>query len=475
MPNIEPPSKSKSQSEPLLTLRISKRAGWIALIAFAILGALIVAAIRSKGRPQPLANQPAVHEQKPAVLPQPTKVAANEETGSLHERSAGDGKIRTPKRPIDPSGLEGTKYDPVAKGGATIVEASQRHTYVIHEPLQDEQPILQPTVISMVEPTVAPTNEPEMLNGAGAVFPLPMYSKWFSEFHKLHPQIQFNYQAVGSGAGIHHVLAGTVDFGATDIPMSNEQLEQAMVKLLHIPTVLGAVVPIYNIPGVGGDKVKFTPEILAGIFLGKITTWNDATISKENPTVELPNLPITVVHRADGSGDTFMFTDYLSKVSPEWLNSVGKGTSVAWPVGLGGKGNEGVASNVKRIEGAIGYIDVLFAEQNHTLYGAVKNQAGEFVKAGFDNLTQAAASVREMPDDFRVSITDAPGNNAYPIASFTWLLVPQQSDNPGKRADLIAFLNWMLVDGQLMTRVLGYAPLPRNIAARAKQKIAHPR
>jgi phosphate transport system substrate-binding protein len=472
MPNIEPPSKSKSQSEPLLTLRISKRAGWIALIAFAILGALIVADMLKK---PPQAIQ-AVREQKPAVVSQPTSAEANAANATpLQEPPSGNRKTPDSKLHANRSGLERTKYVPVAIGGATIVEASQRHTYVIHEPLQDEQPILQPTVISMVEPAVAPTNEPETLNGAGAVFPQPMYSKWFSEFHKLHPQIQFNYQAVGSGAGIHHVLAGTVDFGATDIPMSNEQLEQATVKLLHIPTVLGAVVPIYNIPGVGGDQVKFTPEILAGIFLGKITTWNDATISRANSTVELPNLPITVVHRADGSGDTFMFTDYLSKVSPEWLNSVGKGTSVRWPVGLGGKGNEGVASNVKRIEGAIGYIDVLFAEQNHTLYGAVKNQAGEFVKAGFDNLTQAAASVREMPDDFRVSITDAPGNNAYPIASFTWLLVPQQSDNPGKRADLIAFLNWMLVDGQLMTRVLGYAPLPRNIAARAKQKIAHPR
>ena len=256
------------------------------------------------------------------------------------------------------------------------------------------------------------------LNGAGATFPNPMYQKWFSEYHKAHPDIQFNYQSIGSGGGIRQVLAQTVDFGASDGPMTDEQLSQAKTKILHIPTVLGAVVPAYNVPGVSSE-LKFTPEALAGIFTGKITTWNDPAIAKVNPGVTLPNQTIIVIHRSDGSGTTYIFTDYLSKVSSEWQNGPGKGTSVKWPVGLGGKGNEGVAGMIRQMQGGIGYIELIYAVQNKIDFGSVKNASGAFVKASLDSVTAAAASAKSMPADFRVSITNAPGKDAYPISSFT--------------------------------------------------------
>ncbi len=307
------------------------------------------------------------------------------------------------------------------------------------------------------------------LNGAGATFPYPMYSKWFSEYHKAHPDIQINYQSIGSGGGIRQVTAGTVDFGASDGPMTDEQLAQAKTKILHIPTVLGAVVPAYNIPGVSGE-VKFTPEALAGIFLGKITSWNDKAITGANPGINFPSQPIVVIHRSDGSGTTYIFTDYLSKVSAEWKNSVNKGTSVKWPVGLGGKGNEGVAGMVRQMDGAIGYIELIYAVQNKIPYGSVKNAAGQFVKASLESTTAAAASVKAMPADFRVSITNPPGKDAYPIASFTWLLIPAQSKD-GKGKILSDFLNWMVDDGQKLTSQLTYAPLPDNVAAKVKDAI----
>ncbi len=309
--------------------------------------------------------------------------------------------------------------------------------------------------LALTIPTLAQTT----LNGAGATFPYPMYSKWFSEYNKLHPEIQFNYQSIGSGGGIRQVLASTVDFGASDGPMSDEQLAQAKTKILHIPTVLGAVVPAYNIPGVSGE-VKFTPQALAGIFLGKITSWNDAALTSANPGVNLPNQTIIVVHRSDGSGTTYIFTDYLSKVSSEWQNQVGKGTSVKWPVGLGGKGNEGVAGMIRQMQGAIGYVELIYAVQNKITYGSVKNASGNFVKASLDSVTAAAASAKSMPPDFRVSITNAPGKDAYPISSFTWLLIPEQSKDKTKGKILADFLNWMVDDGQKMTAQLTYAPLP---------------
>lgn len=308
------------------------------------------------------------------------------------------------------------------------------------------------------------------LNGAGATFPYPMYSKWFSEYHKAHPEVEINYQSIGSGGGIRQVLAGTVDFGASDGPMSDEQLSQAKTKVLHIPTVLGAVVPAYNIPGVTGE-VKFTAQALADIFLGKITSWNDKEITGANPGVNFPNQDIIVLHRSDGSGTTFIFTDYLSKVSPEWQSGPSKGTSVKWPKGLGGKGNEGVAGMIRQMPGSIGYIELIYAVQNKIPYGVVKNAAGNFVKASLDSVTAAAASAPKMPADFRVSITNAPGKDAYPISSFTWLLIPAQSKDAAKGKILADFLSWMVVDGQKMTADLTYAPLPDSVVAKVKEAI----
>ncbi|HZP62781.1 MAG TPA: phosphate ABC transporter substrate-binding protein PstS [Terriglobales bacterium] len=320
--------------------------------------------------------------------------------------------------------------------------------------------------LALTLPAIAQTT----LNGAGATFPYPMYSKWFSEYHKLHPDAEINYQSIGSGGGIRQVLAGTVDFGASDGPMSDEQLAQSKVKILHVPTVLGAVVPAYNIPGVSGE-IKFTPEALAGIFLGKITAWNDNALTSANPGVNLPNQPIIVIHRSDGSGTTFIFTDYLSKVSPEWQSQVGKNTSVKWPVGLGGKGNEGVAGMIRQMQGAIGYIELIYAVQNKIPYGTVKNSAGSFVKASLDSVTAAAGSVKNMPADFRVSITNAPGKDAYPISSFTWLLIPVKSKDAARGKIISDFLNWMVDDGQKMAAELTYAPLPANVASKVKTEI----
>jgi len=316
----------------------------------------------------------------------------------------------------------------------------------------------------------APAFGQTTVNGAGATFPNPMYQKWFSEYHKAHPDIQFNYQSIGSGGGIRQVLAQTVDFGASDGPMTDEQLSQAKTKILHIPTVMGAVVPAYNVPGVS-TELKFTPEALAGIFLGKITTWNDPAIAKANPGISLPNQTIIVVHRSDGSGTTYIFTDYLTKVSSEWANGPGKGTSVKWPVGLGGKGNEGVAGMIRQMQGGIGYIELIYAVQNKIDYGLVKNPGGTFVKASLESVTAAAASVKSMPADFRVSITNAPGKDAYPISSFTWLLIPEKSKEAAKGKILADFLTWMVDDGQKMTAELTYAPLPGNVAEKVKGAI----
>jgi phosphate transport system substrate-binding protein len=308
------------------------------------------------------------------------------------------------------------------------------------------------------------------LNGAGATFPNPIYQKWFSEYHKAHPDVQFNYQSIGSGGGIRQVLAGTVDFGASDGPMTDEQLSQAKFKILHIPTVLGAVVPAYNLSGVTQD-LKFSPQVIADICLGKITNWNDKAIAADNQGVTLPDKPIVVVHRSDGSGTNYIFTDYLSKVSSEWKDKVGKGTSVKWPVGMGGKGNEGVAGFIRGMDGAFGYVELIYALQNKIPYGAVKNAAGDWQKASLEGVTAAAASVKSMPADFRVSITNAPGKDAYPIASFTWLLVPAQFKDSAKGKIMVDFLNWMLGDGEKMTKDLSYAPLPDNVVTKVREAI----
>jgi phosphate transport system substrate-binding protein len=311
------------------------------------------------------------------------------------------------------------------------------------------------------------------ITGAGATFPYPMYSKWFDAYHKVHPDIEINYQSIGSGGGIRQITAGTVDFGASDGPMTDQQIaafkEKRGTDILHFPTVLGADVPAYNVPGIKGD-LRFTPDILAGIFLGKITKWNDGAIAKANAGISLPDTDIVVAHRADGSGTTYVWTDYLSKISPEWEKTAGRGTSVKWPTGLGGKGNEGVAGLIQQTPGCIGYVELIYAVQNHITYGSVRNSSGNYIKADLASVSAAAAGVT-MPDDFRVSITDSPTPNAYPISSFTWLLIPQKITDPAKKQAILDFLHWMLTEGQTMTEALSYAPLPKPVVEKEEQAI----
>jgi phosphate transport system substrate-binding protein len=309
----------------------------------------------------------------------------------------------------------------------------------------------------------------QKLTGAGATFPYPIYSKWFGEYSAAHPGVEINYQSIGSGGGIRQVTAGLVDFGASDGPMTDEQLAASKVKLIHIPTVMGAVVPIFNVPGV--SDVKFSSDVLADIYLGKITTWNDGRIAKDNPGVSLPSQRIIIVHRSDGSGTTYIFTDYLSKVSSEWADGPGKGTSPSWPVGVGGKGNEGVAGLVRQLPGSIGYVELIYALQNHISYGSVKNAAGNFVKATISGVTEAAASVKKMPADYRVSITNAPGANTYPISSFTWLLIPVKSADPAKGKVIKDMLSWIVKSGESQVSALSYAPLPPSVAEKVLQTV----
>jgi len=309
----------------------------------------------------------------------------------------------------------------------------------------------------------------QKLTGAGATFPYPIYSKWFSEYSQAHPGVEINYQSIGSGGGIRQVTAGLVDFGATDGPATDEQLAASKTKLVHIPTVLGAVVPIFNVPGV--TDIKFSPDVLADIFLGKITTWNDARIAKDNPGVHLPDQKIIVVHRSDGSGTTYIFTDYLSKVSQEWAGGPGKGTSPSWPVGVGGKGNEGVAGLVRQLPGALGYVELIYALQNKITFGSVKNAAGNYEKASIDGVTEAAASIKQLPADYRVSITNAPGATAYPISSFTWLLVPLKSPDAAKGKVIKDLLSWIINSGEGEVSSLSYAPLPKSVAEKVLKTV----
>jgi phosphate transport system substrate-binding protein len=318
----------------------------------------------------------------------------------------------------------------------------------------------------------AGAQSPVLLNAAGATFPYPIYSKWFDVYHTAHPGIQINYQSIGSGGGIRQLVAGTVDFGASDAPMTDEQLGQAKIKILHFPTVLGAVVPTYNIAGVSGD-LNFTQKALSGIYLGTITKWNDPEIVNANKGVNLPNADIVVVHRSDGSGTSFIFTDFLSKANPDWKAKVGAAASVNWPVGLGGKGNEGVTGLVKQTPGSIGYIELIYAVQNNIPYGKVQNASGKFVKADLAGVTAAAAgAAKDMPEDFRVSITNAPGPTAYPISSFTWLLIPSKIQDASKRDAIKGFLTWMLADGQNYNEGLSYARLPKPVIVKETKAIA---
>jgi phosphate transport system substrate-binding protein len=309
----------------------------------------------------------------------------------------------------------------------------------------------------------------QKLTGAGATFPYPIYSKWFAEYSAAHPGVEINYQSIGSGGGIRQVTAGLVDFGASDMPMTDDALAASKIKLVHIPTVLGAVVPIFDVPGV--DNVKFSGDVLADIYLGKISTWNDGRIAKDNPGVKLPDQKIIVVHRSDGSGTSFIWTDYLSKVSSEWANGPGKGSSPSWPVGVGGKGNEGVAGLVRQLPGAIGYVELIYALQNKISYGEVKNAAGNWEKASIEGVTEAAASIKQLPADYRISITNAPGANAYPISSFTYLLIPVHAADPAKGKVIIDLLSWIVNSGESEVSAFSYAPLPKSVAEKVLKTV----
>jgi phosphate transport system substrate-binding protein len=307
------------------------------------------------------------------------------------------------------------------------------------------------------------------LTGAGATFPYPIYSKWFSEYSSAHPGVEINYQSIGSGGGITQVTKGLVDFGASDMPMKDEQLAASPIKLVHIPTVLGAVVPIFNVAGV--PSLKLGPDVLAGIYLNQITSWNDPKIAKDNPGVNLPNDRIIVVHRSEGSGTTFIWTDYLSKVSKDWNDGPGRGAAINWPIGIGGKGNENVASLVRQNSGAIGYVELIYALQNKINFGEVKNASGKWLKASIEGVTAAAASVKNMPADYRVSITNAPGDASYPISSFTYLLIPTKSADPAKAKVLHDMLSWIIKSGEGEVTNLSYAPLPQNVADKVLQTV----
>jgi phosphate transport system substrate-binding protein len=321
-------------------------------------------------------------------------------------------------------------------------------------------------------PTGQTSTAPKVaINGAGATFPYPIYSKWFDEIHKTHPGVEINYQSIGSGGGIKQLTAQTVFFGATDGPMSDEQLKAAPGTILHFPTVLGGVVPIYNLPA--APDLKFSAAALAGIFLGRITKWNDPAIAAANPGVALPAEEITLVHRSDGSGTNYIFCDFLSKVSPEFKQKVGVATSVNWPAGVGAKGNEGVAGMVRQTPGAIGYVELIYALQNKIAYGSVQNAAGNYVKASLESVTAAAAgAAAQMPADFRVSITNAAGAEAYPIASFTWLLLYEKPSDKERAKIMVDVLKWALTEGQKEAAPLGYAPLPKAVVDQEMQAIA---
>jgi len=321
--------------------------------------------------------------------------------------------------------------------------------------------------------SVAAAQETMRLNGAGATFPQPIYQKWVLEYHTLHPNVEINYQGIGSGGGIRQYTDHTVDFGASDGPMTDAQIQAVNGNVYHLPTVLGSVVPTYNIPGVTA-QLKFTGDVLAGIWLGQITKWNDSRLTELNPGVNLPDQDIVVAHRSDGSGTTYIWTDYLSKVSPDWAQRVGHGTSVNWPVGLGGQGNPGVANIVKQTPGAIGYVELIYAIQNHIGYGLVRNSAGRYIEASLATTTNAAAGAVAHLDpntDFRISITNAEGNDVYPISSFTWLLVPKEMPDMAKARALLDFVWWALHDGEKYCEGLAYAPLPRRVVQLEEERL----
>jgi phosphate transport system substrate-binding protein len=466
---LEPRSPFPSEShKEFLTIRISKTAGLTGLIALIVIFALVALVFHERATDQvALAGAPVAPQQ--GAMASPAAIESRPEDSGTTRFAAQPAEAKSPD-PFPPSEnqaqTETAADSSVAnQSEATVVEIPQWQDARFESPVADTA--AAPPEIKPDDPPPQPADQPDQ---PAAPSPASSDPPPAPPARSVSPII-LNYQPVGSGAGVHELLAGTVDFGATDVPVFDGQLSQSKTRILNIPTVLGAVVPIYNIPGVSRE-ILFTPEVLAGIYLGKILSWNDPALVRVNPAANLPDLPIVVIHRADGNAATFIFTDYLCKVSPYWQKEVGKGTSVNWPVGLGAKGNEGVAGTMRHTPGGIGYVDLLYVEQNHFPYGSVSNAAGNFVKASLHSVTEAAASVTELPPDSGISITNAPGKDAYPMASFTWLLVPQRSKDPVKGQDLAAFLRWSIIGGQRQAENLGYAPLPSKVAALVLKIIA---
>ena len=494
MPGSPFPSQPHQE---FLTIRISKLALVNGFLALTIVLGLVALGFRERKNNQvalagaPFAPQEHAISSPPVVESRPQAAGAPRIAAPSPEASSPDPAPLPENRAKAEAAVDSSAPNP---SEAVRVEIAQREsTYFGFRPVRDpadtqpeskpEDPLPQPADQPdppAAPPPAAPRPQPVrpgasassmMLNGAGATYPYPLYSKWFDDYHKVNPQVQINYQSVGSGAGVRALLDGIVDFGATDIPAFTEQLPQAKTQVLYIPAVLGAIVPVYNIPGVSRD-VMFTPEVLAGIYLGRIVSWSDPAIANVNPAVNFPNMPIVVIHRAEGNAATYVFTDYLSKVSRDWQEKVGKGSSVNWPVGPGAKGNEGAASMMRQTPGAIGYADLLYVEQNRMPFGSVSNAAGRFVKASLRTVAEAAATVTELPPNAGISITNAPGRDAYPIASFTWFLVPKRSNDPAKGQDLAVFLDWMIDAGQPVAENMGYVPIPRKLAVQVRKMIS---
>jgi phosphate transport system substrate-binding protein len=511
MSKTQSPFSREPHPETNFTIRINKKLAWSILAVLVGLATLLVFDLRARQR-QVEASRETASSSPDIAYAAGQKVADESDRQAKADLIPESGPLpqTSPPTPNDSQSDWGAEpapvrlHDddqgpsPVASDGSVlpvardVAVAEQSETAVDQQDRPDNatddapppsspetrQPDPEPTPSSpdRRQPRAEPSADARIanLNGAGATFPNPIYQKWFTDFHRDHPNVQINYQSIGSGGGIAQLQAGTVDFAATDGPMTDEQLAQTKIKVMHIPTVLGAVVPIYNLPGVNAE-IKFTAEALAGIFLGKIRVWDDPALTAVNPGILLPNRVIEVIHRSDPAAANYVFTDFLSKASSDWRNTVFAGTQVNWPLGTGAKGNEGVFGVVRQTVGAIGYVELVYALQNRMQYGSVKNPAGRFVKASLQSVTAAAASVRDMPQDFRVSITNAPGTDAYPISSFTWLLVPQHWSDPAKNQDMRAFLAWMIDKGQASASELGYAPLPQGVATSLKRTIGQMR
>ncbi len=485
------PKGPRRPATPLLTIHIHTKTAWGLLAGIAVIAAVALAFHGRAQMPSPLGPQ-----QFAARLPDPGTASISfggQNSATLpdsnpsfaDEAREADAQVDSPAeheaRPVDvrPLNVEPLDIRPVE---VKPVETFPARTS--NEPLREQA---SPTPAAADEAGAGPSDlppdvpdatsvkrpnmGPAILNAAGAAFPYPIYLKWFQDFGERNHGVDIHYQPIGSGGGIRRLQNGEVDFAASDGPPTDQQLAQMKSKILTIPTVLNAAVVTYNIPGVQGE-VKFTPEVLAGIYLRQIVSWSDPAIAAVNPGLKLPDQEIVVVHRGEGCIDTYLFTDFLSKVSDRWRETVGKGTAVAWPVGLGAQGDEAVGALVRQTPGAIGYVEWLHASSNKSPMGSVRNQAGRFVAPNMETITAAAASVKDMPADFRVSLTNAPGSSSYPISSFTWLLVPQHFADPIKGRDMFEFLQWMIRDGEGETRVFGYPPLPANVAAKVKQAIA---